>query len=339
MPRVSGLRWGLIGASDIAETRMLSAMRRVGDVPVGVYSRSQSRGAEFARRNGIEYSTTQLRELVRRADVDCVYVSSVNDQHEEQVSAAARAGKHILCEKPMSCDLASARRMVTACYHAGVRLAVNHHLPAAGTHKAIRQLVLEGAIGRPLAVNIRHATLLLERLRGWRLRGDVAGSGVILDLTCHDASVANAILGGSPQEVVAIAVQQGPWAAAHVDDACISVLRYPGNVIAHFHDSFTSPFTETYVEVHGDEGYVYAPGVMTPEPIGQVFLTDSSGTREVHVPDRRHTYDVTLVAFREAVLGRGSPIVDGKAGFAALAAAIAVETSAHTGARSEVQVL
>jgi 1,5-anhydro-D-fructose reductase (1,5-anhydro-D-mannitol-forming) len=316
---------------------MLPAMTRVGDEVKAVYSGSATHGAAFAARNGIPQFYEALFLMLDRDDIDSVYISSKNDQHRAQVEAAALAGKHVLCEKPVGNTLAEARAMIEACERGGVAFAVNHHLPAAGTHARIRFLVHEGAIGRPLAVNVRHAALLPERLRGWRLSSE-PGAGVIMDLTCHDASVVNPLLQLPAEDAVASSVRQGPW-DSHIDDACISVIRYSSDVLVHMHDAFASPYTETYLEVHGDEGSITGLNVMTPEPIGEVLLITQSGRHQVDVPDRRHTYDITLEAFREAVSGHGRPIVNGADAFDALAVTLAVAAAASTGVRQPVERL
>lgn len=89
--------------------------------------------------------------------------------HHGQVVAAAAAGKAILCEKPMATSLDEGREMVEACNRTGVVLAVNHHMRNAPTLRAMKRLLQEGAIGRPLAIRIYHAILLPEFLRTWRV--------------------------------------------------------------------------------------------------------------------------------------------------------------------------
>lgn len=331
----ASLKWGLIGASDIAETRMLPALRRTGHRVVAVQSGSPAHAETYASRNGIAIAVTELSHLLERTDIDAVYLSSVNQRHLPQAAAAAAAGKHILCEKPLTPTLEDSLALITAAREAGVVLGVNHHLPAAGTHRTIRELVRDGAVGTPLAVNVRHATLLPERLRGWRL-SDEPGAGAVMDLSCHDASVVNPLLAGKPLEVSAITVRQGPW-EAFSEDASQAVVRYTGNVLVHMHDSFTSPFTPTYLEVHGDAGSIHASDVMTPEPIGTVLLTDDRGQREIAVADRRHTYDITLEAFTAAVLGAGRPVVTGEDAFNAMSVSVSILESARTGQRQPVE--
>lgn len=333
--RPPALRWGVVGASDIAETRMIPALNRCGQTVQGVYSSSRTHAEEYAGRNGIESVYDDLELMLERPDIDAVYISSANGRHLRQAEAAALADKHVLCEKPMTTSLTEARAMVEACAKESVVLAVNHHLPAAGTHRRIRELVHAGAIGRPLAVNVRHATLLPERLRGWRLGGE-PGAGAVMDLSCHDASVVNPLLARQALETASFTCRQGGW-EAQSEDASIAIVLYDDEVLVHFHDSFTSPFTRTYLEIHGDEGSIHASDVMTPEPLGEVVLTDAHGDREVDVEDRRHTYDITLQAFCEAVAGTGRPIVTGEDAFDAIAVSIAILESARTSARVGIE--
>ena len=124
------VRWGLIGGSDIAATRMIPAMRAIGQTPVAVSSSSAQRAELFADRHDIASSCRDVDDLLARDDVDAVYISSVNRLHAEHTIAAAAAGKHVMCEKPVALDVADAADMVAACERAGVVFAVNHHLPA-----------------------------------------------------------------------------------------------------------------------------------------------------------------------------------------------------------------
>ena len=83
--------------------------------------------------------------------------------------AALQAGKHVLCEKPLALTVAGARSMVAACAAAGVVLGTNHHLRNAAAHRTMRDLVAEGAVGRPLAARVFHAVFLPPHLQGWRV--------------------------------------------------------------------------------------------------------------------------------------------------------------------------
>ncbi|MDQ0801473.1 Gfo/Idh/MocA family oxidoreductase [Arthrobacter sp. SLBN-112] len=336
MNRVKPLVWALIGASDIAATRMVPAIRRVGDSIASVISADKSHAETYAIRNGILRHHWDLQTALDDPAVDAVYISSRNDQHYFQTLSSLAAGKHVLCEKPVATVLSDALEMQAAAEASGLVLAVNHHLPAAGTHRKIREMVTAGSIGKPLSINVRHSTLLPERLRSWRLSNS-PGAGVVMDLSCHNASVVNPLLEGQvPLDVVASAVSHGPWGTSDIEDACSSSIHYEGEVLVDFQDSFTMPFTPSYLRINGEAGSILGHDVMTPEPLGTVVLSDSTGTREVPVSDRRHTYDITLLRFHEAVQEGARPIVDGVDAANNLAICLSILEAASSGKRQPV---
>ena len=147
-------RWGLIGASTIAHEWVIEAIRATGGEIVSVMSTSAERGSAYAADHGIARSVTTLSALVEDPQVDAVYISTTNELHRDQAIAAARAGKHILCEKPLATSLDDARAMVKAAREAGVVMATNHHLRNAATHRAMREAIAAGRIGRPLAARV-----------------------------------------------------------------------------------------------------------------------------------------------------------------------------------------
>jgi 1,5-anhydro-D-fructose reductase (1,5-anhydro-D-mannitol-forming) len=314
---------------------MIPAMRRLGHEIAGVLSASEERAAEYAQLHQIPFATSQIDLLVSRDDVDAVYVSTINRLHCPNTLDAAAAGKHVLCEKPVALNLADGWAMVRACEAAGVVLGVNHHLPCAATHREIRRLVADGAIGQPLGVRVFHAVKLPERLATWRLRDPAAGAGVPLDMTVHDGAVVNSLL-GRPLDAVALGVRQGPWDAA-VDDAIMSVLRYEGDVLAQIHDAFTVAYAGTGLEVHGVDGSIVATDVMGQDPIGTVVLRNAAGEQEVDIPDRRDLYEVSVEAFARAIEEKSEPAVTGVDGVRALAVALAVQEAASSCRRVPVE--
>ena len=116
------IRWGLIGASTIAKQYMIAAIRNQPDGEIAaVMSSSPERAAAYAREQGIPAGVSSLPDLLA-TDIDAVYISTTNELHLEQALAAASAGKHVLCEKPLALTAADARRIVAACKDAGVVL-------------------------------------------------------------------------------------------------------------------------------------------------------------------------------------------------------------------------
>ena len=130
------LGWGLIGASDIARTRMIEAIRtQPNNTVVAVMSSQIARAQSYAAETNIPRAYDSLDALLSDPEVDVVYISTTNELHAQQTLAAARAGKHVLCEKPLALALDDAREMVATCQAAGVVMATNHHLRNAATHR------------------------------------------------------------------------------------------------------------------------------------------------------------------------------------------------------------
>ncbi|UKA64482.1 Gfo/Idh/MocA family protein [Arthrobacter sp. FW306-04-A] len=327
------LKWGLIGASDIAATRVIGAIRASGGDAVGVYSGSADRARDFAASHGLPNFTTDLDELLGW-DIDAVYISSANDKHFVQATKALRAGKHVLGEKPLALRVDEATAMVDLAEQQGLVLAANHHLPGSPLHAKVRELVQAGTIGTVLSAKVAHAVLLPERLRGWRLGKTTPGSGVILDITCHDASVLNPLL-GTPVAVTAVAVQQAAWNSGGQEDAAMTVIRYERDgapaVLAQTHDSFTVGYAGTSLEVHGTEGTLQVIDAMTQDTKGQVVLTNAAGVQTVDVDCSEDLYVIGLRAFTAAVEGTGTPTATGRDGLMALKVALAAQESAHSG--------
>src|SRR5713101_4474936 len=161
----SGLRWGVIGASTIASEHMIGAIRANGGEVVAMLSSNALRGRSYAETHGIPRSTTDLAALVESSDIDAVYISTTNELHRDQVFAAAAAGKHVMCEKPLALTLADARAMVAECKRQGIVMGTNHHLRNSATHRTMRDAIAAGRIGKPLFARVFHAVYLPRACR------------------------------------------------------------------------------------------------------------------------------------------------------------------------------
>src|SRR3984893_3974139 len=220
-----GLRWGLMGASTIASEHMIGAIRANGGEVAAVLSSDASRERSYAEAHGIPRSMTDLAALVESPDIDAVYISTTNELHRDQVFAAATAGKHVLCEKPLALTLKDARAMVAECRKRGVVMGTNHHLRSAATHRAMREAIKAGRIGKPLFARVFHSVYLPPHLQGWRLDRPEAGGGVILDITVHDADTLRFVLDDEPIEVTAFSARQG-LSKGPIEDAVMGVIGF-----------------------------------------------------------------------------------------------------------------
>ncbi len=331
------IRWGLIGASTIAREWMIGAIRAQpdGDV-VAVMSSNADRARAYAAENNIPKAYDSLDALLADPQIDAVYISTTNELHRDQAIAAARAGKHVLAEKPLALTIADATAMRDACAAAGVVMATNHHLRNAGTHRAMRQAIADGLIGRPLAARVFHAVFLPPHLQGWRITNPGAGGGVVLDIAVHDADTLRFVLNDEPDEVAALTQSSG-MASAGLEDAVMTTVRFRSGLIAQTHDAFTTKYAGTGFEVHGTEGSLIGRDCMTQKPTGTVTLRTASGERELDI-DRENLYVRALRAFHAAIRGEGPPSATAADGIRSLAFGLAVLEAARTGTTVKIAV-
>ncbi len=331
------MKWSLIGASDIAATRLIPAMRELGHEVYGVMSSSAERAQSYAAENKISNFTTDLNEAVNWP-VDAVYVSTTNELHAEQAIAAARAKKHVLCEKPLAMDISTAIKMVDAAAECGVVFATNHHLRCSGTHRKIRDIIAAGKIGTVFSARINHAVSLPERLRGWRLDSAAKGAGVVFDIVVHDVDTIRAALGAEVSEATALVSTQS-LGQNGIEDTSMCIFRMSNGVLVSTHESFVVPYGVTSFEINGSAGSIIATGVMGQDPVGELRLRTASGDEIIEPDDRENLYIYSLREFEAAASGKGSPAANGRDGIASLAGAVAVLESVKQGKTINVEAL
>lgn len=323
------IRWGIWGATTIAREWVIDAIRACGGDIVSLCGRDADRAQAYAARTGIPQAHTDPAAFLA-SGIDAVYVGTINAFHHAQVLAAAAAGKHVLCEKPLALDLADARDMIDACRASGVVLAVNHHLRNAAPHAALKAMMREGRIGDIVSLSITHAGYLPEHLQGWRINDPSSGPGVVLDLTVHDADLLYFLLESEPESVFATGRNSG-MAAPGIEDSVMGAIRFRNGVNASFFDAFTTPHAQHRVEAHGTAGTLIATESLQQKPGGSLVHRNADGARTIAI-EPVNLYEPNIRAFQNAALGTGAPIATGLDGLRSLAVALAARQSIETGA-------
>ncbi|WP_299886209.1 Gfo/Idh/MocA family oxidoreductase [uncultured Ruegeria sp.] len=326
--------WVFVGASTIAAQHMLNAVRQQpGHDVTWIVSNSPERVQVWADDHGIACATTNLSEALSDPKVKAVYISSTNEKHHAQATAAISAGKHVLCEKPLGMTQEEAIEMVRAAEAADAVFGTNHHLRCSGSHRAIRDLIAAGRVGQVLSLRIHHAVHLPGNLQGWRINDAGAGGGVIPDIVVHDADVTRFLLQEDPASVVAQMASSGMGQG--VEDSCMSVWTMPSGAMVMTHESFTHPFAGSGLEVHGTHGTIFAKGIMTQSPIGDITLVTEAGQENISYSDH-DLYVQGVSEFVAAATGQGRPAADGPDGVKSLSVALCVRKAAATGQRVNV---
>ena len=334
---VSGpIGWGLIGASNIARQRVAGAIQHSDDGRlVAIASHRLELAQAFAAEFNIPCAYDSIDSLLANPDVAAVYISSTNQYHFAQVLAAAAAGKHVLCEKPLAMRLEDAVEMVRACRAVGVVMGTNHHLRNSTTIRAMRQVVLAGTIGRPLSAIVSQPVFVPPD--EWRRTDPTAGSGVSFDVLVHGADVIRFILDQEPVVVTAIG-QSSAVMADGAYDSIMATFRFAGGTLAQLYADFNTPQARTRVEIHGTEASLVGTDVLgkTADFRGRVTLRRNGVESEVALESDESRYRIGVDCFNASIRGSGAAFCSGLDGVRSLAMVLAAEEAARSGRTVQV---
>lgn len=196
------VNWGVLGVADIATEKVIPAMQ-AGELSklVAIASRTHERASQAAERLQIERSYGSYEELLADPDIEAVYIPLPNHLHKEWTIAAARAGKHVLCEKPLATTSADARLMTEASAAAGVKLMEAFMYRLHPMWVAARELVADGAIGELLAVQ---TVFTYHNVNPGDIRNIAEfGGGALYDIGCYAVNSARMLFGSEPSGVKA----------------------------------------------------------------------------------------------------------------------------------------
>src|SRR5262245_50448156 len=193
------LRWGLIGCGDIARKRVAPALRDLDECDLVAVSRGRGELAEaFAKEFGARRWYAAWQDLLLDKDIDAVYIATPVHLHASQAIAAAEAGKHVLCEKPMAMNVAECDRMIAACRANKVRLGVAYYRHFYPVIELAKEIIQRGEIGVPVLAQINAIEWFdppADHSRYWLLTRDHSGGGPMFDFGCHRIEVLANIFG------------------------------------------------------------------------------------------------------------------------------------------------
>jgi predicted dehydrogenase len=242
------VRWGILSTARINDAILAAAAKSVDAEVIGVASRTKEAADSYARSHNIPLAFGNYEALLAQKEIEAVYISLPNSMHVEWSIRAMHAGKHVLCEKPLTRHAKEAQQVFAVASETGMQmmegLMYRHH-PQTGK---LHELVLGGAIGRIMFVR---AALSFE-LKGSdiRLSSDLEG-GAMMDLGCYCTSSLRLVAGGEPHAVLGAQVTT----AAGVDTRFFATLLFADDVVGQFDIAMTMPF-RSQLEVVGTGGSI-----------------------------------------------------------------------------------
>lgn len=286
------VRIGLIGAGAIMRlSHAPTVQRTVGAELTAVFDRDLNRAGALTSEFGGK-SFSDLKALVSAPDVDAVIVATPNRYHEEAVLAAAEHGKHVLCEKPLTLDVQSAKRMVDACHKAKVLLQVGFNQRFWSQVQIAKALLDSGFIGKVHQFRSNYSEKSTAYPAATRYRYDLAQSGgaTIIDLTIHRIDLARHLVGDYSAVLAELAHSALP---ERVDDNVFLLVRFEQGARGCLSGNRYSPDIGDGTDIYGSEGTIHiATETLNPFHAAPLAIYTEKSARDLpdvladaHYPD------------------------------------------------------
>jgi predicted dehydrogenase len=330
MPRTSQgpIRYAVVGLGHIAQVAVLPAFahaRRNSRLTALVSDDARKRRV-VGRKYRVDKTYGYGEYEACLEEVDAVYIALPNSMHADYTIRAARAGVHVLCEKPMAVTAGECQAMIDACREHRVKLMIAYRLHFEEINLGVIDLVRKGRIGRPKFFNSSFALTVGDG----NIRTDKAlGGGTLYDIGVYCINAARHLFRSEPKEVMAVSVNSGSPKLAEIDESTGALLRFDGERVAAFVTSFNASDVGSYRivgtrgQVHVDPAFEYAQGLAYELTIDGKTTRKRIGKRDQFAPQ--------LLYFSDCIRRNRQPEPSGEEGLQDVRIVQALYESAETG--------
>ena len=322
------IRYAVVGLGHIAQAAVLPSFQhaRRNSQFTAIVTSDPLKAGVLGAKYGVEgvYGYDDFDTCL--STVDAVYIALPNSLHAEFTIRAARAGVHVLCEKPLAVTVAECQRMIEACRSSRVKLMVAYRLHFDQATLEVVDLVRKGRIGEPKFFNSSFA--MRVRPDNIRTKPEMGG-GTLYDIGVYCINAARAIFASEPRDVMAISVNSGAARTRRIDESTGALMRFDDGRVAAFVTSFNSADISSYTVV-GTKGsitvepaYEYAEGL-------SYSITVGDKTKRVRRP-KRDQFAPELLYFSDCILRNRDPEPSGIEGLQDVQIVEALYRSAEIG--------
>lgn len=311
--------YAVVGLGDYAVKQILPAFgecerSRLVALVSGDKAKARRIGREYGVAEERVYSYDTFEQLADAADIDAVYIILPNALHAPYTARAARAGKHVLCEKPIAVSSNEAEAMIAACADAGRKLMIGYRAHWEPHNVAAHKLLREGAIGQLKLIVADHIRPLdpREPQDRWRTQRELAGGGALVDIGIYSLNAARWFSGEEP-----VAVQATSWSTPgdkrfrEVEEATSFVLRFPGGILANCLAGYGAARTKRY-RLLGTEGYLDLDPAT--EYAGNRLVLGTETTREEQIVEPGSQFARQIDHFSDCIRNNTAPDTPGEMG-------------------------
>lgn len=338
------IKVGLIGAGFVSDLHAYSFQHFVRNAEVVAVAALEG-AAGFAKERGIPQAFDNYNDLLKMKEIDVVTVAIPNYLHRKAAVEAARAGKHVICEKPLCVTLEEADEMIEACKKAGVLLMYAEELLFAPKYVRAKSLVDEGAIGEPFLAKQSEEHPGPHMPWFWDVK--LSGGGVMMDMGCHSIEYTRWVLGKpavrSVTAFMGTYVHQG---RTQGEDHSYALIEYEGNKLAMIENSWAKGGgVDDRCEIYGKRGHTRADllrgsSLLTYSEDGYGYAVEKAGqtkgyTFSMFEETWNYGFPQEMQHFVNCVLGTEKPVETGEDGREVLKIMYAAYQSAGEGRKIE----
>ncbi len=309
---MSVLRWSLIGAGDIARKRIATALR---DSPncdfVAVSRRKADLAEEFAREFGARKWFANWRELVKDEETQAVYIATPVYLHCEQTIAAAEAGKHVLCEKPMALKVKECTEMIAACRANNVKLGIAYYRRFYPVIARIKELIEAGQLGEIAVAQMNAFEYFApdeNNPRRWLLEKSQSGGGPLMDFGCHRLEVLTHLFGAVKRTKSLIS--NNIFTEREVEDTANVLLEFEIGAAANLTVTHAAIEAQDTLDIFGTKGSLHVSALNK----GELRLRIGGAETIENHPPHLNIHQPLIEEFTEAVLNDRELQISGETG-------------------------
>jgi predicted dehydrogenase len=325
------IRYAVVGLGYFAQMSILPAFAHAkkNSELVALFSDDPTKLKKLGAKYRVEHrgSYDKFEDLLQRAEIDAVYIATPNSLHREFTLRAARAGVHVLCEKPMAVTEKECKEMIRACDKNRVKLMIAYRLHFEKGNLSAIEAVRSGKLGDPRVFNSVF-TMQVRDTNNIRSRREMGG-GTIYDIGVYCINAARYLFANEPVEVSAMTANNGESRFSEVEEMASVIMRFPEDRLANFVCSFGGADAGSY-EVIGTTGILRMdPAYESAEELKQV-ITIKGKKRERTFP-KRDQVAPEILYFSDCVLNDREPEPSGREGLIDVQIVRATYRSAQTG--------
>lgn len=308
---MKNVKWGLIGCGDISRKRVAPGIRDAKNSSLVAVNRFDYTKAEsFAKEFGANRWVADWKDLISDSTIDAVYIATPVYQHAEQTIAAAKAGKHVLCEKPMAIHADDADKMIAACKANNVKLGVafyRHFFPAI---LRIKKIISGHEIGSVIHIqsnNFENFNRNPGDPRFWLLDKKQSGGGPMMDMGCHRIEVFINIMGPIKQTT---GFNDNTFFKREVEDLSSVHFKFESGATGILTSGHAIKESQDTLDIYGTEGSIHVPVLNA----GTITIITEKGTRVENYPNHTNVHLPLIENFVDSIIYDLKPAVPGDKG-------------------------